>query len=346
VDPLVLPGLVDIHVHLRDPGQTHKEDFSSGTAAALAGGFTTVVDMPNNAVPVTDEAVLDQKLGIAASRVVCDTGVYFGSLGDNLDLFPLVQDRVRGLKLYLNHTTGGYLLDTGHLVKIFDAWRSPKPVLVHAEADVIGPVLDAARVTGQAVHVCHVSSRAELEPVLEARSRGVAVSCGVTPHHLFLCDRDAARLGPLGEVRPALRPEADVRFLWQHLAEIDVVESDHAPHTLAEKHRGSFGFPGLETTLPLLLHAERQGRLRMDDIIAKCVTGPRRVLGLPLGSDSRVEVDPVEFEIDPAGMRSRAGWTPFAGMRGVGRVRRVTVRGVEVLRDGEVVAVPGTGTLI
>src|SRR5437764_965058 len=103
---IILPGLIDIHVHLRDPGQTHKEDFYAGTVAALAGGFTKVLDMPNNISPITSLVRLDEKIKIAKEKIVCDTGFYFGSLGDNIEEFIKVKDKVFGLKLYLNETTG------------------------------------------------------------------------------------------------------------------------------------------------------------------------------------------------------------------------------------------------
>lgn len=341
-----LPGLVDIHVHLRDPGQTHKETFLTGTSAALAGGFTTVFDMPNNATPVVDAEVLEAKRLSAKEQVVCDAGFHFGSLGDNLDQFEAVQDQVSGLKLYLNVTTGGYKIDAEYLTKIFTAWPKGKPILLHAEADVIEVAMKVAGETGQTVHVCHVSSQAELSPILAARGRGVNVTCGVTPHHLFLNADDAKRLGNFGEVRPVLKPQSDVDYLWEHFAEIDVVESDHAPHTVSEKEAGVFGFPGLETTLPLMLEAERAGKLTRADVLAKLSDGPRRIMGLAADDTTFIEVEPVEFEIAAGGMQTRAAWTPFAGRTGFGRVKRVTVRGTAVYEGSKVVAAPGSGRLL
>jgi dihydroorotase-like cyclic amidohydrolase len=342
---LTLPGLVDVHVHLRDPGQTHKEDFYTGTAAALAGGFTDVFDMPNNAEPIVSERALEEKLASARRQIVCDVGLYFGSLGDNLDEFKQVQDRVRGLKLYLNVTTGGYLLDPEHLTKIFRAWSSPKPILLHAEADVIRTALTVTAETGQATHVCHVSSRAELEPIMEAKRAGLPVTCGATPHHLFLTDKDRERLGNLGLMKPELKPQADVDFLWANFDEIDVVESDHAPHTLAEKETGTFGVPGLETTLPLMLQAEREGRLTRGQLVAKLAVAPREILGLTSDEGTFVEVEPVEFKITGKGFLSKAKWTPFEGMTGFGRVKRVALRGTTVFEGGKVLAKPGSGRI-
>ncbi|MDQ1292791.1 MAG: Amidohydro-rel protein [Actinomycetota bacterium] len=341
-----LPGLVDLHVHLRDPGQTHKEDFLTGTSAALAGGFTTVLDMPNNAVPVTTARTLSDKIETARRRIVCDTGLYLGSLGEDLSPLAELHDRVWGLKLYLNATTGSCLMDATRLARVFSAWPEGRPILLHAEADVIDTVVQACRSTGRAVHVCHVSSRAELEPVLEAKAEGLPVTCGVTPHHLFLTDEDATGMGPVGEVRPCLKSAADQYFLWENLHDIDVVESDHAPHTPEEKQRGTFGFPGLETTLPLLLQAEREGRLDLDAVVEKCALTPRRIAHLPEQPDTWVDVEPVEFTITAESMQSRAAWTPFAGRTGFGRVHEVTLRGEVVYRDGKVLARPGSGRLL
>jgi len=133
---ITLPGLVDPPVHLRDPGQTHKEDFYTGTSAALGGGFTTVVDMPNNKIPITTESLLDEKINSAKQKVVSDIGFNFGTLGDNFDEFPKVYDKVTGLKIYLNITTGGFIIDKERLADIYKAWNSEKPIFLHAEDDV------------------------------------------------------------------------------------------------------------------------------------------------------------------------------------------------------------------
>ncbi|HLL61376.1 MAG TPA: amidohydrolase family protein, partial [Candidatus Nitrosocosmicus sp.] len=161
---ITLPGLIDIHVHLRDPGQIHKEDFYTGTSAALAGGFTTVIDMPNNATPITTEDLLQQKMDSAAPKTVCDIGFYLGSLGDNVYEYENVKQKVFGIKLYLNPTTGNYLIDPVILDTVYKNWTSKQPILVHAEADVIGQVMQAVRTYKKPTHVCHVSSELELSP--------------------------------------------------------------------------------------------------------------------------------------------------------------------------------------
>jgi dihydroorotase-like cyclic amidohydrolase len=343
-----LPGLVDIHVHLRDPGQMAKENFFTGTSAALAGGYTTVFDMPNNAQPIRTPKALEAKLQSAREQIVCDVGFYFGSVANNLDEFNKIRAQVWGLKLYgLSNETGDYNIPADILRDIYRAWNDPaRPILLHAEADMIEEVMACVKETGQPTHICHVSSKDELRPILQAKAEGLPVTCGVTPHHLFLTDEAATRLGSYGGVKPELKPKSDVDYLWKHFAEIDVVESDHAPHTKSDKEAGAFGMPGLETTLPLLLQAEREAKLTRADIIQKCSTMPRLILGIPEDSDSYIDVEPVEFEISAKNMHSKSGWTPFEGRMGFGRVAAVTMRETLVYENGQVLARPGSGHII
>ena len=287
---LTLPGLIDPHVHLRTPGEEQKEDFFTGSSAALAGGFTTVIDMPNNAEPITTLERLENKEKIAQEQIVCDVGFYFGSVGDNLDQFALVQDNVLGLKIYLNQTTGGFIVDENVFRKICEAWPVGKPILVHAEEDVLGMAIATAHATGQRLHIAHVSSQEELQMVLDAKMKGYSVTCGVTPHHLFLTEENAKQLQAFGLVKPSLKSPKDQAFLWQHLKNIDVIESDHAPHTKEDKQKGAFGFPGLETTLPLLLTAVHENKLTLDDIKRLCYDNPKQIFLSSLNKSTSVNV--------------------------------------------------------
>lgn len=342
-----LPGLVDLHVHLRDPGQTHKEDFYSGTSAALAGGYTAVFDMPNNASPITSEQALEAKVNSAKNQAVCDIGFYFGSQGDNLDQFHKVRDKICGLKLYLNMTTGKYLLDKSKLLATYAAWDSSKPILVHAEDEggMLGAVIEVVKQTKQPTHICHLSQASELKQIMAAKELGLPITCGVTPHHLFLNDQDAVRLGGFGHMKPVLKPQSDVDFLWQNLDAVDAIESDHAPHTREEKEQGTFGVPGLETTLPLLLQAEREGKITLNDIVAKCHTNPLRILALSSDSETYIEVTPEEYEVKDNELKTKCGWSPFAGQKVYGRVANVYLRGQKVYANGQVLAEPGSGRI-
>lgn len=241
---LILPGFIDPHVHLRDPGQTHKEDFYTGTCAALNAGFTTILDMPNNKIPITTLDALDKKIKIAKQKIVCDVGFYFGSLGDNLDAFEKVKNKTLGLKLYLNQTTGNFLIDKEKLKSIFVAWSmslhssilyKEKPILVHAEDEMLDIVISLARKLGNKVHVCHISTAQDLKQIIKAKEQGLNISCGVTPHHLFLTEKDVKRLGAFAKMKPQLQSKQNQDFLWKNLKFIDVIESDHAPHTIEEK---------------------------------------------------------------------------------------------------------------
>lgn len=343
---LTLPGLIDVHVHLRDPGQTHKEDFFSGTSAALAGGFTTVVDMPNNQTPVTSVDRLKHKIELAKQKAVADIGFHFGSLGDNLDQFEEAARLSVGLKLYLNQTTGGYLLNVAHLKKIYQAWPADKVVLLHAEEDVIDIAIESIRDSRRPIHICHLPSREILEKVIAAKQAGYPVTCGVCPHHLFLNQKDEARLGVYGKMLPSLKSPADQDYLWQHMDDIDIIESDHAPHTHQEKQAGAFGVPGLETTLPLLLSAIEQGKFTRQQLIEKCFQAPARLFNLPADDNTRVEVTLEQREISNQELKTKCGWSPFAGRHVTGKVSKVILRGQTVFENGQVLAGPGSGRII
>lgn len=345
---ITLPGLIDPHVHLRDPGQTHKEDFYTGTCAALAGGFTTVVDMPNNQVPITTSLLLDEKINLSKQKVVADIGFNFGTLGDNFDEFPKVYDKVAGLKIYLNVTTGNFIIDKDKLAEIYKAWNSDKPIFLHAEDDVSDLVLTTLRKYPKKTHLCHVSSKKELEFVIKAKSENLPLTCGATPHHLFLTEADTQKLGPFGIMKPYLKPKIDQDFLWQNMDAVDIIESDHAPHTLEEK-KGSpppFGVPGLETTLPLLLTAETEGKISRGQIVEKLHTNPAKLLGLEPDPKTKIEVSMEKYEIKNENLKTKCGWSPFAGQKVIGRVQKVFIRDNLVYENGEILASPGSGQII
>jgi dihydroorotase-like cyclic amidohydrolase len=341
-----MPGLIDVHVHLRDPGQTEKEDFTTGTSAALAGGFTTVVDMPNNAQPITSIERLQEKRLIAGKKTVSDIGFHYGSLGDNLDTFEEAAKSTIGLKLYLNNTTGGYLLDAKHLREIYAAWPVESVVLLHVEEDVIDIAIESLEGLNRPVHVCHMPSKAILEKIIKAKRAGLPVTCGVCPHHMFLTTDDLDRLGVYGDMLPSLKTKADQEYLWEHLDDIDIFESDHAPHTDAEKQAGAHGVPGLETTLPLLLTAEKQGKITREQIIDKCFTAPARIFNIPTDDDTYIEVDLDEYVIKNEELLTKCAWSPFAGQTVNGKVKNVFIRGELVFKDGKVLVEPGSGRVI
>jgi len=370
---VVLPGLIDAHVHLREPGDEHKEDFTGGTRAALAGGVTTVLGMPDTKPPLTDATLLAHALTLAAGKAVCDHGLFLGATHDNLAAAFRVKDAV-GLKLYMGSSAGSLIVgDFAGQYAHFKAYPANRVVALHAEDEgavqffaKLGqrrPPLCAELAVQRAIamagdlkrriHICHLSTAREMELVKEARKRGVKVTCEVTPHHLFLSSDVESRLGALGQMNPPLRSEEDTEALWQNLASIDVIASDHAPHTLDEKRSASppSGVPGLETMLPLLLTAVHQKQMSHADLVRLTAAGPAKLFGLV--DKGRIEegahadlviVDPkVQWKIEGAKLHTRCGWTPFEGWQMRGKIVQVYLRGQLAFEGDQITVEPGYG---
>jgi len=345
-----LPVLIDVHVHLREPGLTHKEDFLSGTQAALAGGLTIVLDMPNTSPPTTTPEALQAKARLADMKAVSDVGFFVGASTEAGNGYIACAPHTAGLKVYVNETFGPLRIESLRaLMHVFGKWPGPGPIAVHAEGVALAACLALAQLYDQRLHVCHVARAADIQLIARAKARGARVTCEVTPHHLFLTQEDLPRLGSLGEMRPRLGTPADRDVLWQHLDIIDCFATDHAPHTMEEKRSASPppGVPGLETMLPLLLTAAREGRLTIDQIVERLHHNPARIFGIPLPPETWTEVDlDARYTIGDDPLRTRCGWTPFAGMPVTGRVTQVSLRGRIVFQDGEILAQPGTGRVL
>lgn len=348
-----LPGLIDTHVHLREPGQTHKEDWDTGTSAALAGGITMVLTMPNTKPAIFDAETLDQALEAARSKARCDYAQFLGAGPDNADWdrqsdLPL---QAAGLKMYLDSTFGELRLDDMTLwQEHFRTWPKELPIVTHSESRSMAAVTLMAAIYDRPVHIAHISLKEEILLIKAAKARGIKVTCEVCPHHLFLTKDDIPAISHghpgRGEVRPRLATKEDVNALWQNLDVIDCFATDHAPHTLAEKdgENPPPGFPGLETIVPLLLNAVQEGRLTINDILSRMVTNPRRIFRLPEQSDTWVEVDEnATYEIHAAEMLSRCGWTPFEGWQVKGRVRKVVLHGKTAFKDNKIKIEKGFG---
>jgi dihydroorotase-like cyclic amidohydrolase len=348
---LRLPGLIDPHVHLREPGQTHKEDWDTGTAAALAGGVTMLLAMPNTKPPIFDETTLELALGAAKQKARCDYAQFLGAGTGNASDVRDLASRSAGLKMYLDSTFGELRLDSMTTwQEHFKTWQKDMPIVAHSESRSMAAVILMAAIYDRPVHIAHVSLKEEILLIKVAKESGIPVTCEVCPHHLFLTRDDIPAISHghpgRGEVRPRLAAKEDVDALWENLEVIDCFATDHAPHTLAEKdgENPPPGFPGLETMLPLLLTAVDERRLTTDDLLTRLVTNPRRIFYLPKQPETWVEVDEnATWEINADELHSRSGWTPFEGWKVKGRVRRVLLRGKIAFEDGKVLAECGTG---
>ncbi|MCE9647294.1 MAG: amidohydrolase family protein [Chloroflexi bacterium] len=350
---LKLPGLIDPHVHLREPGATHKEDFDSGTSAALAGGITTVLAMPNTKPPIFDADTLDLALTTAKQKARCDYGQYLGAGPDNSNWQRNASASARsaGLKMYLDSTFGELRLDDMTLWQPhFENWPKSMPIVAHSESRSMAAAILFAAMHDRPVHIAHISLKEEVLLIKAAKERGIKVTCEVCPHHLFLSKEDIPAISHghpgRGEVRPRLATPQDVDSLWKNLDVIDCFATDHAPHTIEEKDSENPppGFPGLETILPLLLTAVSESRLTIPDLIAKMYTNPKRIFNLPDQPETWVEVDENEtYEIKAAEQFTRCNWTPFEGWKVKGRVRKVVLRGRTAFEDGTVQVEAGYG---
>jgi carbamoyl-phosphate synthase/aspartate carbamoyltransferase/dihydroorotase len=339
------PGFIDAHVHLRDPGATQKEDFATGTRAAVAGGVTFVIDMPNNPISTITLKRLEEKVQLVKAKAVCEVGFHFGTNGKNLNEFSKVMRRkdVFGLKIYLNHTTGEMLIEDLKLLEnIFEAWKSTKPILVHAEGVQLLAAIALAQLYKRRLHVCHISQAIEVELVRRAKKAGMQITAGVTPHHLFLHESDEGKMGSFARMKPPLGHKIDSSTLWKSLRDrtIDIVETDHAPHTKKEKmgEKPPFGVPGVETVIPLMYLAVQKRLIARDLIKEILYKKPREIFSIPLQKNTYVEIDESRFwKIGEGGYQSKCGWSPFDGWKVPAKIVKVVVGGRMVVENGKVI---------
>ncbi len=333
---------------MREPGAEYKEDWDSGTAAAIAGGFTTILAMPNTNPPIIDEPTLSLSLDKAEEKARCDFGQFLGAGPDNALIASPLSTRSAGLKMYLDMTYGKMRLDNMDLwIPHFQNWPKNRPIAVHAEKYTMAAAILMSALFDQPIHICHVSKKEEIIIIKAAKEKGMKVTCEVTPHHLFLTNEDISTIGPgKSEVRPILANPTDRDALWEFIEVIDCIATDHAPHTIEEKNSDNPppGFPGLETALPLMLTAIHKKWISLEDTIIKMHENPHKIFNIPKQPDTFVEVDPnTTWKIHGNSLNTKCGWTPFEDMQVQGSINRVVLRGEEVFKDNKVLANPGSG---
>lgn len=341
-----LPGLIDIHVHFKDPGQIHKEDFYTGSCAAIAGGVTTIFDMPTYPYNITTNDELDMKIANSENKSVCDWGLYFGTDGKNIDEFEKVQEKVVGMKIYLNPTTNHTVLSEDLLNRVLSAWPENKIIVVHAENEMVDYIIKLAQIHKNKIHITHVNTQEALEKIINAKSKGENITCDVTPHHLFLTDESVKIMGGFALMRPPLGIEKDKEFLWNHLSDIDCIATDHAPHTIAEKQSDNppTGVPGLETILTLLLTSVNEGKLSIEELKRLTNINPQKIFRFTQENNTFIEVDMDEkYRIESKNLFTKCGWSPFVGWDMTGKLKNVYIRGTKVFEDGKVLVPPGFG---
>lgn len=379
----VLPGVIDTQVHFREPGSEHKEDLATGTRGAVLGGVTAVFEMPNTNPSTLTAAQLDDKLARAAGRAWCEHAFFIGAAADNaaelgrLERLP----GCCGVKVFMGSSTGGLLVEDDKTLAAVLA-HGTRRVAVHAEDEPrlrqrrklaedgkhprFHPVwrdeetaiaatrrlLQLARYAGRRVHVLHVTTAEEMD--LLAESRDIA-TVEVTPQHLTLAAPDCYdRLGTLAQMNPPIRDGRHRDALWRALAAgvVDVIGSDHAPHTRAEKAKpypaSPSGMPGVQTTLPLMLDHVHAGRLTLERLVDLLCHGPQRIYQiaakgrLMLGYDGDLTLVDLKARrtIETKWIASKSGWTAFDGMTVTGWPAATIIRGQVVMREGEVLGTP------
>lgn len=382
---LVMPGVIDTQVHFREPGLTYKEDIQTGSRAALLGGVTSFLEMPNTDPPTVTPEALRDKLARAEGRAWANYGFFMGATAENAARLAEYEKLpgTPGIKMFMGSSTGGLLVADDEGVRAVLS-NGRRPVPVHAEdeptnraaraaytghdpfdhRDVRSPesallatsrLLRIVEETRRPVHVLHVSTAEECDLLADAKRRGMAVTCEVTPQHLFFDERDLRRDGTRLQMNPPVRGGRHRARLRQALAEglFDVFGSDHAPHTLDEKARpypaSPSGMPGVQTLLPLLLHFAAEGLITYETVARMASERPAELYGvtgkgcITEGLDADlVLVDPLrETTWTDAMSASRSGWTPYAGRTTTGTVETVILDGRIAALNGATVGEPG-----
>lgn len=379
---LILPGAIDVHVHFRDPGMTKKENWYTGSCSAAAGGVTTVIDHPNTIPPTVDSYSFKEKRKVAKKSIIdygINAGVT-ANLNNLKNLWELGATAFG--EIFMAESTGSLNINDKTLKEALDIIGNLGAVgCVHAEDEETRkgfvntlkgnlapesysksrPNLSEKIAVEKAIklasdtrlHICHISALESLEVIRKAKATNNNITCEVTPHHLFLSTRDYRKLGTLGKMNPPLRDFPSQQGLWTGLNEgiIDIVASDHAPHLEQEKITDIWtapaGVPGVETLMPLMLMAVKRNLLPLKRLIEVSSQNPARIFNLKKGVlapgyDADLIIVGDEKEIRKEKLHSKAGWTPFNGMRGL--FPRMTIsRGEVVFEDGEIIARRGRG---
>ncbi len=384
----VLPGVIDSQVRFREPGLTHKEDLETGTCGAVLGGVTAIFEMPNTHPLTLWEADLQAKLEAAQGRAWCDYAFYIGGSAVNAEQLQTLENLpgCAGVKIFMGSSFGDLLTDDDTVLRRIlrhgrrrmavhaedEARLRERKALVEASGDVrqhhhwrdVESALKATRrIVGMAaetdrrLHVLHVTTAEEMAFLAQHKRR---VTVEVTPHHLTMHAPECyERLGSLAQMNPPVREQRHQEALWQAIREgvVDVIGSDHAPHTREEKAKpypqSPSGMTGVQTLLPLMLDHLHAGRLSLQRLVDLTSAGPVRIFGIEgkgriaLGLDADLTLVDLKAQrtIRNDWIASRSGWTPYDGMAVTGWPIHTVIRGQMVVRDEQLMGTPQGKTI-
>jgi dihydroorotase len=379
---VILPAGVDIHVHFRDPGMTQKEDFYTGSKAAVFGGISCVCDMPNTKPQTVTVSDLKNKISTAKNKSIIDFGVYAGLNNNNFLDADNLASLCNGFKVYLGSSTNSLLFDSDNLKSLFEPFGGVKvPILFHAEDEkclnknkrreenisdhlesrpgvceqlAVKKVLESKHGFDVKTHFCHISTKEAFNLIKTSNDKNV--SCGVTPHHSLLNVDKKIAPQSFYKVNPPLRTTDVKDFLFSKIVAgdgFDVLESDHAPHTLEEKNddfnEAPCGVPGVENMYPLFLYLAKKEKISWNRLFSLLCEKPSKIIDIRKGKIARgfdadlITVDlKDETKINSDMLHSRCGWTPFEGFKGL-FPSDVFIRGERVIKDKELNVSKGFG---
>ena len=381
---IVLPGAIDSQVHFREPGLTHKEDIMNGTKGAILGGVTSIFEMPNTNPSTTTEAALNEKISIAQKNAYCNYSFFVGAAKENIENLKKLErlPGCCGVKIFMGSSTGDLLVEDDdslrkilasgnrrvaihsedeyrlrerkHLVEDSKVGVSSHPLWRDSQTAIRSTqrLLKIAQETKRKIHVLHISTGEEILILKKFKNFS---TCEVTPQHLFFYAPDCyENLGSLAQMNPPIRDKSHNIGLWKGIEEkiVDVIGSDHAPHTLEEKKKEypncPSGMTGVQTILPIMLDFVNKGKLGINDLVRLLCYNPAKIYNMKskgeikIGNDADFSIVDLnkEFTITNEWIASKSGWTPYNGLKITGLPVFTVVNGKIVMQDSEIISPP------
>ena len=357
-EKLIMPGVIDVHTHMREPGIIYKEDFKTGSRACAKAGITTFYDMPNTIPTTTTLENLLEKKKLASKKSIVNFGFHFGgSKNDNIEEIKKVlrNGEANTVKIFMNVTTGEMLIEDDKILK--KVFENSELVLVHAENDMIDKAIELNKNYGKGLYVCHIPSAEELKKVISAKknkelnTKEHPIYAEVTPHHLFLnteIRESTERNKMLLRMKPELREKSDNEFLWKAInqGEVDTIGTDHAPHLISEKlEKITFGMPGVETSLALMINAFNERKISLETIQKLMCENPAKIMKIEkrgkLQEGFFADIIVVDTQKDwivgvDDTIESKCGWTPYENWKLKGKNTMTIVNGKIIYENGKI----------